>query len=178
DGAVENPQVLYGMPGSTSSTAALLDQGGGVFKATLTVTNPQELAYRIQWQDANGAQYTSGEVPFEAQGGHVGVTSALSETTVMDGSTVLHQVHVETTVPDALASNLLAVAATWEGIDGTVGSGSTGVEGVDSGLGYSTFELTLGASTPLAGGKYLITLRGVGETEDVVLDTIEVTLDD
>ncbi|MFY0678809.1 MAG: LysM peptidoglycan-binding domain-containing protein, partial [Neptuniibacter sp.] len=55
-------------------------------------------------------------------------------------------------------------------------TGSLSVEGTESGLGYSTYALVAGNSDALEAGTYTVTLTGVGETEDVVLDQFEVVL--
>ncbi|MFY0678885.1 MAG: LysM peptidoglycan-binding domain-containing protein, partial [Neptuniibacter sp.] len=55
-------------------------------------------------------------------------------------------------------------------------TGSLSVEGADSGLGYSTYALVAGNSDALEAGTYTVTLTGVGETEDVVLDQFEVVV--
>ncbi|WP_218943559.1 hypothetical protein [Exilibacterium tricleocarpae] len=178
DAGVVDPEVAFGMPGTTTTTVSMVDLGGGLYRATLTgVTNPQELAFRIQWQDDTGAGYASEELPFEAQGGHLGVSSALTESTVMVGADNFYRVNVDTTLPSAFGGDLLGVSATWVNSADAGIRGSASVEGIDSGLGFVTFPIVIGAGdNALEAGTYTVTLRAVGEVEDTILDTFEVTV--
>lgn len=175
-----NPEVKFGTPGATDSTVVMQNMGDGTFKAVIEgVTNPQELAYRIGWENAQGASFLSSETPFEAQGGHTGVTTNVDQTTVTgDAEETQYRIDLSTQVPADVADGLLTLAATWSSQDDPALTGSTSVEGSDSGSGYSNYNMTLGAGTSLPAGTYTVTLRGVGEEEDTVLNTFEVTVGD
>ncbi|MET4025769.1 YD repeat-containing protein, partial [Marinobacter sp. MBR-99] len=173
-----NPEVQYGISGATDSTITMQNMGDGTFKAVIEgVINPQELAYRIGWENAQGASFLSSETPFEAQGGHTGVTTNVNQTTVTgDAEATQYRIDLSTQVPVDVADGLLTLAATWASQDDPALTGSTSVEGVNSGEGYSTYSMTLGTGTSLPAGTYTVTLRGVGEEEDTVLNTFEVTV--
>lgn len=173
---ISNPRLLFGASGSPSSSISFVDQGGGIYAATLTgVTNPQELVYRLQWQDANGNTFTGNETPFEAPGDHTGVTTELSQTTVIQGGETRYRVNAAVNLPAAFAQNQRAVIAEWTQIGGNA-TGSTSVSGVDDGSGIFSFNLVLGDESPLPAGDYQVTLRALGASESVVVDAFQLTL--
>ncbi|WP_218943453.1 hypothetical protein [Exilibacterium tricleocarpae] len=178
DTGVINPTIAFGMPGSTTTVQAMTSLGDGLFRATLSgIANPQELAYRLQWQDAGGASYSSDEIPFEAAGEHLGVTTQLTESTVVVGSETFYRINADTTLPAGFAADLLGVSATWVNTADDSVRGSASVEGADSGLGFIDFPVVIGAgAAPLPAGTYTITLRAVGENNDTILNTFDVTV--
>lgn len=176
-GAV-SPSLFYGMPGAANTEAVMQSLGNGQYKVTLNgVTNPQELVYQFAWKDAAGATYFSTETPFEATDQHTGITTHLTESAITSGTDTLYKLNIESTLSDTQASDLLVMAARWERTDVPDGAtGSLSVEGVDSGLGYSTYNLISGVSDALEAGTYTVTLTGVGESEDAVLEQFEVVV--
>ncbi|MBV1790834.1 hypothetical protein KQ940_22460, partial [Marinobacterium sp. D7] len=96
----------------------------------------------------------------------------------MDGSDTFYKLALDSTLPSDIAADLLTLSASWQRTDIADGaSGNASVEGVDSGLGYSTYSLAFGSdSSPLEAGTYSVTLTGVGENDDITLDTFEIVV--
>ncbi|MFY0675645.1 MAG: RHS repeat protein, partial [Neptuniibacter sp.] len=131
DAGALNPSLFYGMSGAANTEVVMQDLGNGEFKATLNgINNPQELVYQFSWEDSTGAVYNSTETPFESSELHAGISTQLTESAVIDGTDTFYKLHMDTTLSDELASDLLTLAARWERTDIADGAtGSLSVEG-------------------------------------------------
>lgn len=172
-GGVQSPMLQYGAIGNTNQSVDFVLQTDGSYAATLTgVSNPQELAYRLAWQDSSGLGYTSGQQTFESSTLHTGVISNVAVGSVSGGSSSGYTLHIDTEVPSALASEFSIVNARWR-TDGNVNDtfASQALAGVEP-TGDTTrkeYSFTLGEGTPLAEGTYEVILEGVDDQGNATL---------
>ncbi|WP_346837593.1 DUF6531 domain-containing protein [Microbulbifer sp. SAOS-129_SWC] len=156
----QNLVLNYGATGSTGNQLAMTDNGDGTWSVTIDgVSNLNEQSYLIGWQDSDGNSYQSTEKTFVASDTHVGVSTQLGQTSVVNGSETDYIINLDTRVPAEVAGQFATVVASWTDANGV--SGEVAVEGVDNGDGTWSYALNLGsASSPLAAGSYTITLEG------------------
>jgi YD repeat-containing protein len=181
----QNLVLKYGPPGTLGTSVTMTLQSDGSYVANLTgVTNLSELAYRIDWQDAGGASFSTNERTFRAPSEHFAVSTTLGQNTVSTGSGTEYTITLSTRVPASLAQRLQNVTASYHNTANPgAGEASAGVTGTDNGDGTWTFNFTLGsAAAALPAGTYSITLTGVYanasaiDAHDIVLDQFEATV--
>ncbi len=177
DGTV-NPALAYGTPGNLTQSTPFLLQADGSYLATLSgVTDPDQLDFKLTWQDAASGSYSSAEGQFKASADQVGISSQVSQDTVTNGVTTSYKIHVATKVPSTYAAGLTVLQAQWRIAGSGAAFAATAISGVDSGLGFTTFDFTLGDATPLNAGDYEILLSGVRQDgSTVLLDSFNFTV--
>ncbi len=173
---VVNPTLAFGPSGVLSDSANFVSQGNGVYAATVTSANLQNLAYSLQWQAADGSSFTSPEFAFAAIPDHIGISTSLDQISVITDIT-RYRLTADIQIPTSLAETLSTVSVDWTQVDAAGeeiaggDAGGTSVVGTDSGQGFSTYNLTLGSDEALDEGFYRIEINGFGEDGLVTVDT-------
>lgn len=178
DPGVANPALAYGANGQLTQSVAFVRQSDGSYTATLTgVSNPGALSFALKWQDGTGNQYSSAVSSFAPSSDEVGITTAVSQTQIVNGANTAYTISLNTQIPSSYASGLVVLQAQWLAVGSSNGFSETAVTGTDSGSGTETYSAILGDTVNLAAGTYQIVLTGLrADGTSVELDNFDYTV--